>query len=398
MGGLNGDLTFGAPWLDGLAARVPGVGADTTASLRVQGEMALSLPNPNTREEVYLDDFDSTDEVPLSLRERDWKLGSAWEEGDGAQSALDASLDETNAAPLVWQSSWILQGPGGDSLGIFEGFFPKRDIDRQINVAGTEIREPGLRLTFGSLQGGGDPAPKWRAMTSVLSTTGSDLSRTDYLEFYAAGGEALTLVLDLGRVGEDAFFIDEEGRASGIHPETGRPWGLNTLDQEADPRLGEIWNNNLDQRGMWVGSCLGVRGQIYLQGDPNANCTRGNGRPDSEDLDGDGRLEFGDRIYRYVVKLDGSSPYLARTSEETGTGFLLYRIPLRGPLALNVGGRVTEADWRAVQHLRVKVVGPGSREGVSLARLRLLGSRWVKRGRKESSRAGRGMFRAPGER
>jgi len=382
MGGLNGDLTFGANWLDDLADRLPGAGADSVSSLTLQGEMALSLPNPNTEEDVYLDDFDSTDELPLSLRQREWHLGSAPEEMDGAMGILPPELNGGNAGQLVWQDTWILQGPSGDSLGVFEGYFPRRDIDRQINIAGTETRQPGLRLTFGPLEDGTPNGPAWRSVTSVLSTTGTDLSRTDFLEFYAAGGEDLVLILDLGRVAEDAFFVGPDGETSGIQPETGEPWGLNILDQEADPRKGEIWNNTLDQLGVWVEECLASRGQVYPLGDSRANCTRGNGRNDSEDLDNDGNLALEDRVYRYVVRLDGSSPYLARTREETGSsmGFQLYRIPLRGPLALNVGGEVTEADWRAVKHLRLTVVGPGPKEGVSLARMRLLGSRWVKRG------------------
>jgi hypothetical protein len=379
MWGLNGDLTLGAAWMDNLAARVPGIGADTTASLHIRGEMALSLPNPNTRGDVYLEDFDSTDELPLSLLDRDWHLGSALEEDDGTGGILPALPDGSNAASLVWQSSFILLGPGGDSLGIFEGFYPRRDIDQQINIAGNEVRQTGLRMTFGPRVGDSNSGTAWRSITTVLSNTGSDLSRTDYLEFYAAGGEDLVMILDLGRAGEDAFFVDEEGQTSGIDPQTGGDWGLGYLDQEADPRQGEIWNDLLDQRGVWVEECQGGRGQIYLQGDPNANCTRGNGRNDTEDLDGDGRLNPEDRVYRYVVHLDGSSPYLTRTSEETGSDFQLYRIPLRGPLALNVGGRVTEADWRAVKHLRMTVVGPATTEWISMARMRLLGSRWVKR-------------------
>jgi len=380
MGGLNGDLTFGANWLDNLAARVPGIGADSAAFLHMRGEMALSLPNPNTRGDVYLDDFDSTDDLPLSLLDRDWHLGSAPEEEDGAGGILPASLDGQSAGSLVWQHSWILQGPGGDSLGIFEGYFPRRDIDVQINIAGTETRRPGLRLTFGDGDGGDAVGPIWRSITSVLSNTGTDLSRTDFLEFYAYGGEDLVLILDLGRVSEDALFTDGEGRTSGVDPDTGEPWGLGFLDQEADPMRGEIWNDLLDRRGVWVEACEGKRGQIYVLGDPSANCTRGNGRNDTEDLDGNGNRATEDRVYRYVVHLDGSSPYLTRTREETGSSFQLYRIPLRGPLATNVGGRVTEADWRAVKNLRLTVVGPGAREGLSLARMRLLGSRWVKRG------------------
>jgi len=382
LGGVNGDLTFAADWLDRAIGRLPGIGSEDTASLRVSGEMAVSLPNPNTRGDVYLDDFDASDEVGLSLLARNWRLGSRPESEEGLGGGLPLFLDERNALGLIWQDTWILEGPGGDSLGIFEGYFPRRDIDQQINIAGTEMREPSLRLTFGEEVGNQLPLGEvgWRSITTVLSNTGSDLSRSDYLEFYASGDQALTLILDLGRVSEDALFLDVEGKTSGTHPGTGRDWGIGYLDQEADPRIGEIWNGHLDEAGAWVEECLGARGRIYPLGDPRANCTRSNGRNDTEDLDGDGNLAMGDRIYRYLIRLDGASPYLVRTKQETGSSFQLYRIPLRGPDALNVGGRVTEADWRAVKHLRLTVTGPGARRGVSLTRLRLLGSRWLKRG------------------
>ncbi|MBT8396850.1 MAG: hypothetical protein KJN92_07780 [Gemmatimonadetes bacterium] len=382
LGGVNGNLDFGARWLDRLADGVPGVGAEDLSKLHVSGEMALSLPNPNTQGDVYLDDFDATDAVRLSLLSRDWRLGSAPESDEALGGQMPISATAMNALGLVWQDTWILEGPGGDSLGIFEGFFPRRDIDQEINVAGTETREPGLRLTFGGDQGVVPQGSEgWRSVTTLLSSTGRDLTRTDYLEFYASGDESLTLLLDLGRVGEDAFFLDGDRQTTGTHPDTGENWGLGFLDQEADPRKGEIWNRLLDEGGVWVEECLGARGRIYPLGDPRANCTRSNGRNDTEDLDGDGNLLTEDRVYRYKVRLDGNSPYLVRTRQETGTSFQLYRIPLRGPDALNVGGRVTEADWRAVKHLRLTVVGGEARRGVSLTRLRLLGSRWVKRGR-----------------
>lgn len=382
LGGLNGELNLGAGWLDRLSDRLPGAGAGEAARFDLTGELALSVPNPNTSGDVYLDDFEASNELRLSLRSRDWHLGSAPEERDGLGSDLPLTLDGGSALGMVWQDSWILQGPGGDSLGVFEGFFPRRQIDQQIKIAGTETREVGLRLTFGAETGGGvGPGEDgWRSMTTVLSSTGTDLTRSDFLEFYASGPEAVTLILDVGRVSEDAMFIDGQGATSGTRPGGGGPWGLGVMDQEADPRLGQIWNDQLDQNGAWPEECVSARGAIFPLGDSRANCTRSNGRNDSEDLDGDGNLLIEDRVYRYVVTLDGSSPFLSRTRDETGSQFQLYRIPLRGPDGINVGGRVTEADWRAVKHLRLTVVGPQGDQGVALTRLRLIGSRWVKRG------------------
>ncbi|MDX1494848.1 MAG: hypothetical protein R3253_12345, partial [Longimicrobiales bacterium] len=120
-------------------------------------------------------------------------------------------------------------------------------------------------------------------------------------------------------------------------------------------------------------------GRLYFIGDPRANCTAGNGRPDTEDLDRDGNLDTSERHLRYVVTLDGSSPFLARTAVETGSplGFELYRIPVRGGLGVEVGGVISEADLRAVRHLRVTAAGPAGQ--VRLARMRLVGSRWIKR-------------------
>ncbi|MEJ2202898.1 MAG: hypothetical protein P8170_02180 [Gemmatimonadota bacterium] len=177
---------------------------------------------------------------------------------------------------------------------------------------------------------------------------------------------------------EDAFFVDSEGNTAGVRADSGERWGLAFLDQEADPALGEIWSTQSDQTGVWAETCLAEPGRIYRPGDPRAVCTRGNGRRDSEDLDGDGNLDEVERHLRYVLRLDGTSPFLARTRAETGTDFQLYRIPLRGGDAFEVGGPITDADLRAIKHLRITVAAPGA-SSLELARMRLVGSRWIKR-------------------
>ena len=194
-----------------------------------------------------------------------------------------------------------------------------------------------------------------------------------------AGADSLTLLVDLGVVSEDAFFIDSSGRASGVHPTTGNPWGVGVFDQEADPLRGEIWDLTADGRGVWVEGCLAEPGRVYDVGQSGANCTRGNGRRETEDLNGNQVLDRTERTVRYVVALDGSSPHLARDRGATGTEFRLYRIPIQGPLALVPAGQFTDADWRAVQFMRVTVAGAEASE-LTLARMRLVGSRWLKRG------------------
>lgn len=374
LGGLSGRYDTPVEWFDRFLERVPGLNFAGPSSFAIDGEVALSVPDPNTLDQAFVDDFDGTAQIRVALTSQNWQMASAPSLRDGAETVLPSVVDASTAGSLVWQHQWVVQTPGGDSLGVREGLFPKTDIDNEIRLSGSEVREPGLLLTLG--QGATPGQPGWRSTMTPLSTNGLDLTKTDFLEFYAAGDQALSLVIDLGVVSEDAFVVDAQGNTSGVRTD-GRAWGLGELDQEADPRLGEIWNDMRDQLGVWDEACLAERGRIYPVGDPRAVCTRGNGRPDSEDLDADGIIDTAERHLRYVVRLDGTSPYLARTRAETGTEFQLYRIPIRGAGAVEVGGGISEADLRAVRHLRVTATGPAG--DAELARMRLVGSRWIKR-------------------
>ena len=374
LGGLSGSVSTELGWMNSVLDALPGLAYDGQSTLAVNGELAVSLPNPNTRGRTFVDDFDATARLPVSLLATQWTYGSAPIFRDGVETVLPAQLDQTTAAQLVWQDTWVVEAAGGDSIGVHEGLFPRSDIDNQIRVAGAEAREPGLRLTFGQAPSGAPVG--WRSFTTTLATNGLDLTKTEFLEFYASGSSSVSLIFDLGTTSEDAFFVDSLGGTTGPR-QGGGQWGLGILDQEADPRRGEIWNDAADARGVWGEGCLAERSRVYRVGDPRANCTRGNGRPDSEDLDADGNLDVVEHHLRYVVTLDGTSPYLERRSAETGTTFQLYRIPIRSTGGLPVGGVISEADLRAVRHLRVTAAG--SAGTVRLARMGLAGSRWIKR-------------------
>ena len=99
---------------------------------------------------------------------------------------------------MVWQHTWIVK-EGQDSVGVFAGLLPEADIDNQISVTGSQARETGLLFSF-TPRAGVPGGLSWLSISTVLSMTGLDLSKSEHLEFYAAEGDSLDLVIDLGVV------------------------------------------------------------------------------------------------------------------------------------------------------------------------------------------------------
>jgi hypothetical protein len=378
LGGVSGRFDLGSALIDRVLSAVPARTGTRPSAAALTAEVALSMPDPNRRGAAYLDDFESSDMMTLSPRRQDWRLGSAPQSAEADRGTLPHILNAATAAPLAWQHD-ILTGTG------ITGAITPRNIDRQINIVGTEWPEPVLWLTFGHPAGAPGPLPdpgdprRWRSIVTVLSPTGHDLVRAEYLEFYvsARADEPMALIIDIGTVGEDAFYMDAQGRTSGTYPD-GTRWGLGVLDEEASLVRRAVWGTEADRRGLWNQECQAEPLVAYPLGDPRANCTRGNGINDTEDLNGNGILDPDDGpLFRYVVQLDRPSEHLVRDTAATGTGYRLYRIPLRSGTALN---GANDGTWRFIRHLRLTVTGepPGVRT-MSIARMRIVGSRWTKR-------------------
>ena len=224
LGAVSGNLSLDAPAVARLLSAIGGIGEDERASLRLSGEAAVSVPNPNTQGAVYIDDFDAVNQRPLSVQSPEWRLGSVPAHRTGAEDVLPPVLSAATLARATWQHMWIVEGPDGDSLGVFQGFHPTSDIDQQIRITGSAVREPGLFVRF-EPKGSGPGETAWSSLTTVLSTSGTDLTKSDFIEFYARDGHHLSLVLDLGVVSEDAFFVDSAGSVEGFKKLGSTAWG-----------------------------------------------------------------------------------------------------------------------------------------------------------------------------
>ncbi|MEO5510338.1 MAG: hypothetical protein ABIV28_05295, partial [Longimicrobiales bacterium] len=383
LGGVSGGIDLGGALLDRLFGALPGIRLGNASSAHLTAEVALSSPNPNTEGDAYVDDFEATDELRIDSRRQNWMLGSRPETNTGDMGMLPFTPNASNAAPLIWTHDFMTED--GQIGG---AFLPRQTLDASINVVGKEAYDYGLILNFSDAKA---PAGErvWRSITTTLSTSGTDMSRSEYLEFYVRAGTTapLALIFDIGTVSEDAFYIDSLRRTNGQYPDGAR-WGLGVLDEEARLADREVWGTDKDARGLWNQECITTPTALYLATDARLNCTRGNGIRNTEDLDGNGVLSQNDGAYfRYTVRLDQLNEYLVRDRTQTGTAYQLYRIPLRSGIGIN---GATEATWRFIKHLRMTVAGePAGQRLITLARMRIVGSRWTKR---DQSGVNRGLL------
>ncbi len=432
IGGLGADLAFPAEvvtrWLDAL----PMVRTDVPSRLTFNAEMAVSRPNPNQAGQAYLEEFEGAAFRTISLLETGFQLGSRPESGAGLSAAhLGAGgvFDSNDAVPMIWQN--IVQMAGSQLQ------FEPRDIDTTIRLTGvTRQVETVLWLTLKSDTVGGAPdrvtgaarwirphvpGPRWRSASQPLggSGLGMDLERTEFLEFWVLEDGARTareqdavLVFDFGTVFEDAVaFGPESFRVVG--PDTVfsgfRFLGQGELDTERDP-VTNVWNAAIHDVGIHgdllpdilnedAGEIItdfptcelnpGTGVPVFPLGHLAARCTRRNGVSDTEDLNGDNRLDVTvgtvqEDVFRYVFPI-GDERYFVRTgvthldAQGRTMTWRLYRIPFREDTV-----QIGSPNIRQIRAVRMTLVapytgGPGPEFSIALGRMRLVGAPWVKR-------------------
>ena len=417
VGGVTGDFHFRPTWATDLMDKLVRGGTRAPSALDLNGEFAFTAPQANRAGQAYLEEFEAEGGTPVSLRENAWGFGSRPDHPNGLEAlGFAGGLDSADAVQMTWQNLVP------DAFGTEPVEVRTSDIDSLVRITGgADPIETVLYMALHPDTTGGftradgtaawslprrDFRPRWRSIVTPLSTTGTDLSQSEYFEFWVFEGKSATadvagvrLVFDLGTVGEDALAIAPEsltvvGKDSTWH---GRRYaGVGRLDTEREPT--GAFNAATDDNGILIdrpdtiiadgapltdvptcAQALSGVVTLYPWGDPSERCTRGNGTLDTEDLNGDNVLDatgHDDRVFRYIVAL-GDPKYFVRNG---GTGWKLYRVPLR-----QADDTIGSPNIHLIQHLRLTVVAPaaGSAPDIlakfALARMRFLGSTWVRR-------------------
>ncbi len=419
IGGINTALHFKPSGVSRFLSRLTTKPASAPSLLDVNAEFAFTKPDQNRSGQAYVEEFEVEAGVPLSLQETAWEFGSQPQQASGAEDLgfVGGFLPE-DAVALTWQN--LIPLPGTSQPVELR----PQDIDTLIRFSGrTEQLETAMYLTLHADTAGGvvqqnnasrwslPPRlgrPRWRSMVTSLSPTGIDLTRNEYLEFWVfqrnrtADSAGVRLIFDIGSVNEDALAVapDTITVAGPDTVFTGRQYvGQGRLDTERNQV--DIFDAQVDDVGILsdrpdvltdgltggpvadLPLCQRVLSSavpVFPWGDLSGRCTNGNGSLDTEDLNGDNVLNSSganESVFRYVVSLMPGDKYYVR--DGVG-GWQLYRVPIRTPDAV-----LGTPNLRVIQHLRLTAVAPpdpGQPDVVAqfaLARMRLVGSSWIRR-------------------
>lgn len=390
VGNLNGQFAFKPGLLTDVANLVSRRQTDRDSQVRLSGEYAVSVPNPNTFNEVFVEDFegiDSSDLMPVSRLS--WSASSAPVQPQGLAITPDDPryddyaylLDRDYAPESRVETRW---------------FLPELSVQRQhLNPAlkEAEAREAQQVLQIHMRTNGETWSDDdWGGIMRGLGKSGVDLTKAQFLEFWVndfrheeLGNERTgTLHFDFGYISEDFYWpvIDDAG----------------TLD------VGNWNREDRDGNGLWTieeDTGLGdVPGDAYsadYNSDadpyPHINGTRTNNREDSEDLNGNTRFDEQNGYYTISVNLADSAlvdvlrDYPAgdvNENIERSYAWRKYRIRLSDALGVTPAGGVTPY-LGAVTHMRIwfedHEAPPGTTiRNLQLSEIKFLGSRWEREG------------------
>jgi hypothetical protein len=349
-----------APFITRMLDALPLVKTDARSTLSFRGQMAQSIPNPNTQNKAFIDDFEgSLEYTDLGIRRGTWTLASPPE-----------GKKDSQRCKMWWYNPY-------DRV-LIKDIWPNKEVER------TEDRTNVLTLQFfpneahrpsDTLLDSTPDSSHWNGIIRAFFAGAYDQRRTKFLEIWLNGNKGV-LNVDLGEINED---INQDGILNTEDKErNGQRDGL--LDDDEDTGLdgvfdpqelgfsaalpdpsGDDWNysNRYDYSH--------INGTEGNRDDPD----RGR-RPDTEDINSNNVLDVANNYYEYSIDLsDPLNKFLADPKDSAG--WRLYRIPLKEPG--NYTTMVGTPSWGDIRFARVWL-SSSEPTTVQIASIQMVGNRW----------------------
>jgi uncharacterized protein YdeI (BOF family) len=398
IGDLSSVVTFRPVWMTALANAIPGVRTANQSLLTVQGHASMSVPNPNTAGEAYIDDMEGNRESnSASISRTQWFWSSTPLDQFG--QPLYAN-DVSQHARIQWYNPPSSLLPSDPSKVI------ERDLKPVLkNEEGGDALHHVLEMTVKPPTGqSGISSTNWTGITQSLGTVGQDFSKLRFVEIWIndfTPDHTTTnarLHVDFGRVSEDAFWEPNAPPDSTLQTEDrnedgkldrdpfDEDTGIDGLPDEQE--LGYDPTTNPDPNGDNYHYDLTNAPSDYsrINFSEKSSTNDQNGRPDTEDLNRDAFGDFDNDYFEAMLNLadtmfvaiDVPKDY-ANDPKVVGTikannGWRLYRIPLTAAAFQSVGS----PSWESIQHIRVWIDNMTSAEfKFQIGGIELVGNRWL---------------------
>ena len=373
VGGVSGSLKFTPGFMTTLVDALPLVETREKSSLAVSGEFGISIPNPNTRNEVYIDDMEGNKETrPFSLLRTQWRVG-------GLPENL---VVQPAGRRALW---WYNRNPQYHKDVVHEGdLYPERTPEER------ERAITALELYFDRTEGS-------HGLTQVLSWLGEDFTEMQYIEMWVKDHPAdrdlgKEIKIDLGVVSEDAMWhpdslpngrLDTEDKnrngALDISPED-EDTGLDGRFDPQEPVTPGVTQDLSDPAGddyfyepeksVSENPKYGPNYFAQINGTEGNRRVSPNPTPDTEDLNGNGRLDTEQDYFELTVNLAQDSRFQVR---DNGNGWRLFRIPLSDTTVVRVG----QPRWDNVKHARLWFRDFAEGDTLRIGGIEVVGNRWI---------------------
>jgi hypothetical protein len=279
---INGSFQFRPGWMTALANMLPLVNTDAASNLSLSGEVAMSIPNPNTKGEAFIDDMEGVeDSDQINL------VRAQWYEASPPISPADAV---TILPPLPTGKEFFWYNPANTSKQQFLTT-SKKDLNPKL-----DDRE-NSRQTSMFIKAWDPDVDQWGGIMTGFAG-GIDLSTSQYLEIWVNDytvdslSRHGTLHIDFGKIDEDYY----QPELDNFDVENLINW-TNVDDDGFDGEGGASAREfNRDFNDDKFNDTLGVYMWI--------NSRNKNSRADSEDMNGNGRLDEGNEYYTLALDLD----------------------------------------------------------------------------------------------
>jgi len=348
---LETDLSYpqDLPFLTQAVDWLPFVETEIVSKLNVNAEAAYSFSNLNAKNEVWLDDLESSTVISheVSVSKQNWVLCS---------QPINRSDSSFAQQRLIW--------------------FNPRDEDRLL--AGDIFIDPLdenesaeiLRMVF-------NPADTLSFAGLMQYIYGENYDEVENLEVIIRGRGGVMHVDFAQKIDEDQLRRDATGSLD----------GRGTLEDE-DANRNYVWNQYNEDTGLdrvYGDDASGITGDDgnddYDAYDYSGgiNGTENNTLWDTEDIDRNGRLDRENILASYSIDLDDTtsgSHYIQQSGLQPG--WRMFRIPIKD--STNIDTIVGQLDWHDIKYIRIWFDGFSAPETLLLYQLSGVGSRWRNKG------------------